>query len=355
VTAGRFGAVDLDLLADYVGGVLDGTPDETVVSRLITEDLDWSRAYAELAPAVETVRASLAAWGATSTVMPTDVADRITAALCADPVVPATPVEAGSFEPGAPVGPTLLADADLAATDLAATDLAATGSPRIPGQPHAERHLVAVPGGKRTTDGDRDTAAARRRRRWSRLAGPVAVAAAVTVLGGFGVSRLLGTGVDTQKAGAPDAGAPAGSSAAAPGSGEQPRALLGPAVERPLASGTDYTAGTLAATVDDLAGRSTPATKAGPAAAEGGRLQASGGLGRLTDRAALTACLDAVAGEHAGGPIAVELLDYAAFDGNPALVILFTDRSPARWAWVTGPECGVPGSGTDTRYQSRVG
>jgi hypothetical protein len=349
VTAGRFGAVDLDLLADYVGGVLDGTPDETVVSRLISEDPEWSRAYAELAPAVETVRGSLAAWGAAAIVMPTDVTDRITAALsAADPVDLATPVATGSIEPGAPAEPTIPVDGDQAAA----------GSPRVPSQPHAARHLVAVPGGKRTTGG-RDTAAAHRRRRWSRLAGPVAVAAAVTALGGFGVSRLLGAGGEGRTASAPDvaAGSPAGSSAAGPGSGEQPRALLGPAVERPLASGTDYTAGSLAATVDDIAGRSTrAATKAGPAAApEGGRLQAPGGLGRLTDRAALTACLDAVAGEHAGGPVTVELLDYAAFDGNPALVILFTDGSSARWAWVTGPECGVPGSGADTRYRSRVG
>jgi hypothetical protein len=341
VTAGRFGAVDLDLLADYVGGVLDGTPDEAVVARLISEDPDWIRAYAELAPAVETVRGSLAAWGATPATMPTDVTDRITAALgAAEPVGPATPAGTNSIEP-------------------ADEDPAGTGAPRVPGQPHGERPLVAVPGGKRATGG-RDPRSVRRRRRWSRLAGPVAVAAAVTALGGFGVSRLLGAGDDARTTSAPDAaGRKADSSAAGPAAattGEQPRALLGPAAERPVASGTDYTAGTLPTAAGPLAGQPTRATKAGPAAApDGGRLAAPGGLQRLTDRTALTACLDAVAGEHAGGPVTVQLVDYASFDGSPALVILFTDRSSVRWAWVAGPECGVPGSGADTRYQSRVG
>ncbi|MFD0818409.1 hypothetical protein ACFQ0D_08790, partial [Micromonospora zhanjiangensis] len=64
---------------------------------------------------------------------------------------------------------------------------------------------------------------------------------------------------------------------------------------------------------------------------------------------------DAVAAEHGAGTVTVQLVDYATFNGTPALVVLFTDQGPDRWAWVSGPECGVPGSGADTRYQTRVG
>ncbi|GAB3966373.1 hypothetical protein [Plantactinospora veratri] len=48
-------------------------------------------------------------------------------------------------------------------------------------------------------------------------------------------------------------------------------------------------------------------------------------------------------------------MDYATFQGKAALVVVFTDPSGARWAWVTGPNCGSPAAGADVTYQSRVG
>ncbi|MBM0230964.1 hypothetical protein JNW91_03160 [Micromonospora sp. STR1_7] len=62
-----------------------------------------------------------------------------------------------------------------------------------------------------------------------------------------------------------------------------------------------------------------------------------------------------MATEHGSAPLVVEVIDYAEFQGEQALVIRFTDSTGARWAWVSGPECGVPGSGSDRRYSTRVG
>ncbi|MBM0226392.1 hypothetical protein JNW87_13525, partial [Micromonospora sp. ATA51] len=125
----------------------------------------------------------------------------------------------------------------------------------------------------------------------------------------------------------------------------------------PRRSGTDYTP-------EQLSGASS--LKAPPAAAGGGRetgqaapenerFSAAGGLDRLTGRDALDACLREITAEHGSGAVAVDLIDYASFQGRPALVVTFVDTAGARWAWVSGPECGVPGSGADTRFRTRVG
>jgi hypothetical protein len=71
VTGQEFSEVDLDLLADYVGGALDGTPEEPV----------WAEAHAALSEATGSVRASLTSWGASVEPMPTEVADQIATAL----------------------------------------------------------------------------------------------------------------------------------------------------------------------------------------------------------------------------------------------------------------------------------
>ncbi|MBM0277385.1 hypothetical protein [Micromonospora tarensis] len=113
----------------------------------------------------------------------------------------------------------------------------------------------------------------------------------------------------------------------------------------------------------DVPGASSRATSEAPGGqpqvdAEGDRRPSPGGLdqlARLTDEAALTTCLADLAAEHGSAPLAVETIDYARFQGEPALVIRFTDATGTRWSWVSGPECGVPGSGSDSRYSARVG
>jgi hypothetical protein len=68
---------------------------------------------------------------------------------------------------------------------------------------------------------------------------------------------------------------------------------------------------------------------------------------------ALLACIDAIRTEHRSGDVTLDTADYARFEGAPALVVHFT-ASDGAWAWVSGPDCGAPGSGADTRYSVQV-
>jgi hypothetical protein len=174
------------------------------------------------------------------------------------------------------------------------------------------------------------------------------VAAASITAVSLGLSNLVGAGFGGAGLAERDAGAPA---AAGPGAG--PYRTTAPT----LTSGTNYTPEQLSG------GRAT--TYASPSVAakghgsglapEVGRLSGPLGLERLTRPEALDDCLAAISVEHGPGPITVDLIDYASFQGRPALVVTFVDTEGARWAWASGPECGVPGSGADTRFRTRVG
>jgi hypothetical protein len=291
--------VDLDLLADYVGGALDGTPEASAVERLIAGDPGWARAYAETSAAVEAVRVDLGTLAAVPEKMPPDVVGRLAAAL--GPVPPAA---------GGRV------------TELA--------------------H-------RRTQPRDRP---------WTRRLAPLAVAASVLISVGLGATLLRPGGAtdsgsttsaedSTAENGAAAPPAAAGGpqvsgGAAAPGA-TQGDAAAGPLMDKGaatavlvLTTGTDYTRDALALPPSTLSRRAT-GPSAGPPAA----------LSRLNDRAALAACLAEVrraAGRPAGS---VRLVDLAWFEGSPAVVVLLTDL-----AWVSGPECGL--SGDDTRFSTPV-
>ncbi|MFE7869421.1 hypothetical protein ACFUYE_03625 [Micromonospora humida] len=330
MTGREFREVDHDLLADYVGGALDGTPEHTVVARLVTEDPAWADAYAVLTPAVARVHDALAGWGAAAPEMPLAVVERLTA---------------------------VLAGAGPAADDDAMPRRAAPGDVRpvraagpVPTQPGGRR----APGG-RPDEGRADPSGPGRRRRWARLAGPVTLAAASLAAVGFGVAHLVDGTADRDAA----------------------TSLAGPAQERAEGgfrfsgetrrSGVDWSPSTLrGTTAAPMVQPVTPpglqpgdepgvTTQISPGAPESKRLAAPAGLDRLTGRTALDACLADIASAHQRGPLTVEVVDYATFNGEPALVVHFADSTGARWAWVSGAECGVPGSGADTRYQSRVG
>ncbi|MBQ0891900.1 hypothetical protein KBX37_02080 [Micromonospora sp. U56] len=321
MTAGKFSGVDHDLLADYLGGALDGTPEAATVARLVERDPAWAEAYALLAPAVAQVRADLAGWAEPALQMPLAVTERLTAALAGAGPAPAltTPVDAGT-----PAG---------------------ERQQPVPAQ-SARR-----PG--RTAGAGRDdaTGPGRRRRRWARLAAPVALAAASLAAVGLGVDHLL----DTSGGGGTAESTVAGGDAA---SATAPFRVTG----APQTSGTDWTPQTLAG---GAAPTALPRVATdGPGLAPGGstaksseadRRPSPGGLLRLAPPDALDACLTEIAAEHGRGAITVELLDYASFQGEPALVLRFADPSGERWAWASGAECGVPGSGADTRYRARVG
>ena len=100
--------------------------------------------------------------------------------------------------------------------------------------------------------------------------------------------------------------------------------------------------------------RSGRRTGSGRSAATGRRADR-----RLTARtapraAALASCLTAVAAEHGGGAVTVVAVDYANFEGAPAVIVEFVDGRGERWAFATGPACGL-GSDADVRRRARVG
>lgn len=330
MTTGGFREVDHELLADYVGGALAGTPDEMTVARLVERDEAWADAYARLAPAVAEVHAALLAYG-TAEEMPATVADQIRAALAATDAAPTTegtPAEGTPAEGG--------------------TAGRAARRSVVPAQPHAGSRR---PGGVPQPAG---AGPGRQRRRWQRVGAPVALAAvAVAAVGLLGLDRL-GRGTEAP-----------GSSTSAP---EQAIAGTVRTTAPPMRTGTDYQRENLAAPASSpqqYSGQGTAESEpsdqgtADPepsgAGVQGDRTAGSIGLDRLTDPGALETCLAEIGVEHDAGRLAVEVVDYARFEGQPALVVRFADGTGARWAWVSGPECGVPGSGADTRYRTRVG
>ena len=69
-------------------------------------------------------------------------------------------------------------------------------------------------------------------------------------------------------------------------------------------------------------------------------------LTRLTAASDRQACLSQVTAEHAGVPTVV---DYARYQGRPAMVVVLSDPGAGEVV-VVGPDCGLPGSGTDQIY-----
>jgi hypothetical protein len=292
--------VDIDLLADYIGGALDG-PDEDAVARLIADDPRWRETYDLLAPGMAEVGAGLHALGGESEPMPADVAARLDAAFAAPTPVEPAPATA------------------------------------------AERHLHAVAGG----GADRPA----RRRRRLRWAAPIAAAAGVLAFAGVGIDYLVdNSDTMTASSGSGDQAAPLTESQAA--------LVTVPPQERIVTSGTDYTQPTLGgppaiamAQPDDAARSSREDASRRPAL--GADLD-NDPLRRLRPSDALLACLDAIARERGGNPITVETVDYARFQGAPALIVRFV-ADGVTWAWATGPDCGAPGRGTDSLGTLRVG
>lgn len=317
MTARKFSGVDHDLLADYVGGALDGTPEQTAVARLIDDDPAWAEAYATLSRAVELVRADLSGWAAAPAPdMPAVVADRITAALAGAGPAPVDPAGTGNRAEVAAGGP-------------------AAGA--VPSQPT---------GGTRPAGGTgRNTGPGRRSRRWVRVAGPVALAAASVAAVGIGVGNLIGAGGGFAGS-ATDAGAPAAGQV-------EPMVAAPFRTTGPVRhSGTDYDPARLSAATVESAPRDQDTHAAAP---RDQRVPFATRLDRLSQPEALTACLTAISAEHGSAPLTVDLVDFATYQNVPALVVTFVDAGGARWSWVSGPECGVPGSGADTRFRTRVG
>jgi hypothetical protein len=172
----------------------------------------------------------------------------------------------------------------------------------------------------------------------SRWAGPATIAAAVTILAGLGI-----TAFSHGDLGWPATAPESETRASTP-------AVVAPPTERVFASGTNYARADLGSALALVAG-THPSPLGGPSLLSG----ASGApdASTLRDRRWLIPCLDAVAAEHGKGPLSFDLVDFAAFEGSPAVVIRVIDQQDAKWVWVVGPECGS--GGAHTRYRARVG
>ncbi|QSB14813.1 hypothetical protein JQS43_25800 [Natronosporangium hydrolyticum] len=328
-------SVDRELLADYLGGALAGTPDEARVAGLIAAEPAWATAAAELAEALTQVTAGLdgvAELPAPS--MPPEIVDRLDRALADAPALVAAGGEATGGEAGgaSPVGPHpgRPGRRDEARRDEARRDEARRHPPGHPGQ--------------------------RPRRRPGRRVGAGFAAAA-------GVVAFAAVGVGAWQLGqSPTA---TDDSVSAPAA-EQPTVddtAPHPLAARPelLVSGRDY---------QPDPRQLTPPAAPGPDA-EGGPLEQSEGpniasdgapagavppaLDRLwSDPQARASCLEQVTAAVSPAPATVEVLDFAQVEGDPAVVIWVTAGDGTHWAWAVGPGCGSSTAGLDEVFQLRI-
>ncbi|GAA2587397.1 hypothetical protein GCM10010399_16720 [Dactylosporangium fulvum] len=293
-----FSDADLDRLADFVGGALDGTPEADDVRRLVSTDVTWAEAYASLVTADAAVRDELRALGTEAQPVPPDVQQRLDAALATALTAP---------------------PADAVVVDLARAR----------------------------------EARKRRRQRW--LVG-LGAAAAVLACAGIGVQvvrqQVTNSSDSAATSGyapegtrgsamAPDAVAPNSASGGSPGS-----------ASAIMKTGRDYGPDT----VGQLA-QSSPAPPAALSAggSPGKRTDLSeevpDSLRRLGDPAARTDCLKAITGEYGGQ---VSLVDYARFEGQPALVVIVDGTrlgAGKRLVVVVGPNCGLGGAIGEERFR----
>jgi hypothetical protein len=324
--AARLTEEEFDRLADYLADALD-PQDAAEVHRLVAEDPRWSTAHAALAEADAAVREILAGPNYAVGPMPADIAARLDDALrdiarTAHPSVTDGPA------------PRVSSTAGLGSVTSSATTSSATGS-------------------SPTTS---SLAAARAKRRRFVTGIAAAAAAAVAIVGGLVVSANLFDRAQ-QTTAAPES---AVDGAGAPNKADAPAPPAAAAPTEPvfLASGSDYSLTTLGQL-------SAPRTAFGmsPGVSAQDSAKQSRGIGpvpqtvregapqplaRLLDRAALSACLDAIQTINPGSVAAV---DYARFAGSPALVVL-VERGSTSTVVAVGPDCGR--SGADQKGVAQV-
>lgn len=292
--------VDLDRLADFVGGALDGTPDADAVRNLIATDADWAAAHAELVIADAAVRADLTRLAVVPAPMPDDVAARLTAAL-----------------------PT-----------------------RTP-----ERRRTSA-------------AHERARSRWARWSAPLAAAATVlAVVAGltYFLPRSGLTGGNSRQADAPALSTGGGATVQGDAAGSAvPRIASGRNYQpgrfgdlsAPGAAGAPgaYTAPANPAAPPRASDKGGSRSNADTNKAQEGGPPVPAELSRLTAPDALSACLAAVRAAHGG---TVTLVDYARFADRPALVVVLSGSrtgGSGGWIVVVGPACGAVPGDADQRY-----
>jgi anti-sigma factor RsiW len=317
VTGTDFEGIDLDRLADYVSGALDGTPDAAAVADLVATDPRWTRAHAALVAADALVRADLAELADRPEPMPDDVMARLDAAFAAEP-------------------------------------------PLTAAVPDQKPPLAVLPGGRATA------VPTVPRRRWRSVVG---VAAAVVILGVGAVSlapRLSehskstasrsDAGSAVSQGGVPPATAPKSASNLERGASGAPGIN---------ASGSNYTDQTLSAlgaavgppitSQGDSARSNRPNALEAPSPAAVPLTAVPEALRPLAQPDARDSCVKAILKEYGG---TATLLDYAQYQGSPALVVVIDGAHgmPGRkWVVVVGPKCGTGGAIADERYSAQLG
>lgn len=286
---------DLDLLADYVGGALDGTPAATDVGERIRTDIAWAAAHAQLVTAFGDVSTRLRELDEQPGPMPAEVWTRLEAALAAEEPLPAAAPPAS-----------------------------------------AQRPVHRAPADNRPAG-----RAATRRRIWA----PVLVGLAIFAALGIGVSVLRPLVTGSQNEGAAD------SKAGAPAAGQATPVLA-------VSTGRDYTDSTLVQATD-FGNASALSARSGAAESNGRSQTPSPlwsfaspvptDLSRLATPDALNQCLQAVSGVLPGDVVGV---DFARYAGTPALIVVIRSADDSRWVGVTGPDCGR--NGPDLRISKRV-
>ena len=314
---------EFDRLADYLADALD-PQDAGEVHRLVAEDPRWSTAHAALTEADAAVREILAGPIYATGPMPADIAARLDSALrdVARTSHPVTDVPTPRVSSVAGVG---------SITSSAAGSSPAASSPAAS-----------------------SLAAARAKRRRLVMGIAAAAAAAVAIVGGLAATTNLFDRAQQTTAGAGSAldsgGSPSRAEAAAPSAAGAPNEPVF------LASGNDYSMTTLGQL---SAPRPAFGTSGGVSAQDSAkhgigpvpqpvREGAPAPLARLLDRAALSACLDAIRAINPGSVVAV---DYARFAGSPALVVL-VEQGNTSTVVAVGPDCGR--SGADQKAAARV-
>lgn len=327
--------VDQDLLADYLGGALVGTAEHARVAELIATDPEWAAAAATLSAAMDAVATGLAALP--TPVMPPEVAARLEAALTADR-------DSAAADP----------DSAPASTTGTSTDLPGAGTVPAPrSRPGTGRPVPDRPASR--------PVGRARRRRLSRWSGGAVAAAAVLGFSWFGYSALIDGPNEAGDGGFRANSAPEPATALdqpAPGASADHLNATGPAL---LATGVDYQPMQLSGPPPQAIGTDQrgdwsaesidPSPLTGPQITNAAVVPPP--LQQLwSDPALRAACLVAVADTVPDGPAEIHVVDFARFQGEPAMVIWLTDASGEPVVVVSGAECGSPEAGADERYRT---
>lgn len=318
--------VDWDLLADHLGGALTGA-DEDRVAHLVATDPEWTEAAQRLSGALDAVTADLQ--GLPPPALPAEVATRLD-----DTLRTASHHHAASPEP--------------------------VPSPRGGSRPPADSRAPRRPPVRPSR---------RRFRPAVRWAAGLAAAAAVAVFAATGLDQWL-PGADDGDPGVVTA------DRGDRGHQEGPEAAPDGGSPRLLASGTDYQRSALPATPPRESPAVGPRSMSEPSdpprlseSTNNPDTAASGDQGSQEAPAgespppvvdpALRAlwetpgtCLARVREGYLPDEVTVLAVDFARFEGEPALLVWLTTTGGDAWITVAGPDCGSPDGGADERYRT---